>query len=233
MKDNNGVSMMLDINKAKQALEYLEDIRKEIGPTDQYLDLPYEEMIIIYQLIKAKSAEKFIEGWVANLIGGRKLKKAEAGEEYAQNDLGDIQLSKSKLDVGVNNIELKASMMFDGKIRGGQLRFNEPVAGYMFFKTIDKTRYEMFLLTKEQLVNEIKERARLSGRSAYQSSQGSGVISKLSPEEKIARLDENVAGTKRDKIGWSFNINTENEYYESFKSKYMVSPDDLKTRYAV
>lgn len=210
----------------------LNEIRRKIGAASQYIDLPYEDMIVVYGLMKAKQAEKFIEDWVANLIGGKKVNKSEASPEYAKCDLGDIQLGKGKLLVGSNNIELKVNMAMNNTIGGGQLRFFEPVAGYMFFKAINDKKYEMFLLTKEQLVSEIKERALVSGRSAFCSSQGSNDI-KGSNEERLIRLDENVAGNKMDKIGWTFNPKTEKEYYESFKHKYLVSPEELKTKYAV
>jgi hypothetical protein len=134
--------------------------------------------------------------------------------------------------VGLNNIELKVNMAMNDTIGGGQLRFFEPIAGYMFFKAINDIKYEIFLLTKEQLVSEIKERALASGRSAFCSSQGSNDI-KGSNEERLARLDENVRGEKMDKIGWTFNSKTEKEYYESFKNKYLVTPEEIKKRHAI
>jgi hypothetical protein len=224
---------VIDIKEAKKALAVLEEAQAKIGDMKQYIDLPYEEMYVVYRLMKPKQAEKFIEDWVANLIGGKKINKREAPEKYAKNDLGDIQLSKSSLKVGVNNIELKVSFRKDSDlIGGGQLRMFEPVAGYMFFKAIDETKYEMFLLTKDQLVNEIKQRANDSGKAAFCSSQGSNDI-KGSNELRLKRLDENVAGKRMDKIGWDFNMKTENEYYQSFKAKYQVTPEQLKTKHAV
>jgi len=224
--------MMIDLSKARKAMNDLSQIRKEIGLSSQYIDLPYEDMLVVYGLMKAKQAEKFIEDWVANLIGGKKVNKSEASLEYSKCDLGDIQLGKDALCVGSNNIELKVNMAMNDTIGGGQLRFFEPVAGYMFFKAIDNKNYEMFLLTKEQLVSEIKGRAIASGRSAFCSSQGSNDI-KGSNEERLLRLDENVAGNKMDKIGWTFNLKTEKEYYKSFKNKYLVLPEELKTKYEV
>jgi hypothetical protein len=224
--------MKIDINKARTAMNALNNIRTEIGATSQYIDLPYEDMLVVYGLMKAKQAEKFIEDWVANLIGGKKVDKREAEANYAKCDLGDIQLCKQKLQVGLNNIELKVNMAMNDTIGGGQLRFFEPIAGYMFFKAINDIKYEIFLLTKEQLVSEIKERALASGRSAFCSSQGSNDI-KGSNEERLARLDENVRGEKMDKIGWTFNSKTEKEYYESFKNKYLVTPEEIKKRHAI
>lgn len=222
---------MIDIKKAREARLAYKKAQAEIGNINQYLNLPYKDMYEVYGLMKPKQAEKFIESWVANLIGGKKVNKTEAPAEYAKCDLGDIQLSEGPLQVGINNIELKCIFQEGSdKIGGGQLRFFEPIAGYMFFKSISETTYEMFLLTKDQLVQEIKERAIQSGRSAFCSSQGSNDI-KGSTEERLTRLDENVRGPRMDKIGWDFNMKTEKEYYESFKAKYLVTPDDLKNNY--
>jgi hypothetical protein len=86
----------------------------------------------------------------------------------------------------------------------------------------------MFLLTKLQLISEIVNRAESSGKSAFVSSQGSGVISKLNNAEKIDRLHKNLTGEYQDKLGWGFNPKTEKEFYESFKSKYLVKPEQVK-----
>lgn len=224
---------MIDIKKAREARLAYKKAQAEIGDSKQYIGLPYDEMYEVYGLMKPKQAEKFIEDWVANLIGGKKINKSEASSEFSKCDLGDIQLSKGPLKVGINNIELKCIFQEGSdKIGGGQLRFFEPIAGYMFFKSIDEKNYEMFLLTKDQLIQEIKERAIKSGRSAFCSSQGSNDI-KGSTEERLARLDENVAGLRTDKIGWDFNMKTEKEYYESFKAKYLVTPDTLKNKHEV
>lgn len=224
---------MIDIKKAREARLAYKKAQAEIGDSKQYVHLPYEDMYEVYGLMKPKQAEKFIEAWVANLIGGKKVDKREASEEHSKCDLGDIQLTTGPLNVGVNNIELKCIFQEGSdKIGGGQLRFFEPIAGYMFFKAIDDKNYEMFLLSKKQLIQEIKDRAIQSGRSAFCSSQGSNDI-KGSTEERLARLDENVSGLKMDKIGWDFNMKTEKEYYESFKAKYLVTPDQLKNKHAV
>ena len=229
---NSGAKSMIDIDKAKLAMNQLNQIRQEIGSSLNYINLNYEDMLVVYGLMKAKQAEKFIEDWVANLIGGKKVNKREAIDKFSKCDLGDIQLGKTVLHVGKNNIELKVNMAMNDIIGGGQFRFFEPIAGYMFFKAISESRYEMFLLSKDQLVNEIKERAQSSGRSAFCSSQGSNDI-KGSTEERLVRLDENVRGEKMDKIGWSFNLKTEKEYYESFKYKYLVTPEELKEKYEI
>ena len=150
---------MINIVEAKKALATLNEAQAKIGDMKQYINLSYEDMFVVYKLMKPKQAEKFIEDWVANLIGGRKVNKTEAPLTYSKCDLGDIQLSKNPLDVGKNNIELKVSFnMGSPQVGGGQLRFFEPIAGYMFFKAIDDTRYEMFLLSKDQLVKLNSER---------------------------------------------------------------------------
>lgn len=219
---------MIDIKKAREARIAYKTAQSEIGDIKQYIDLPYEDMYEVYGLMKPKQAEKFIEDWVANLIGGKKIIKSNAPIEYSKSDLGDIQLSKGPLKIRVNNIELKSIFQENSnRIGGGQLRFFEPIAGYMFFKSIDDKKYEMFLLSKEQLVEEIKYRASQSGRSAFCSSQGSNDI-KGSNKDRLKRLDENVAGTKMDKISWYFNMETEKEYYENFKDKYLVTPENVR-----
>jgi hypothetical protein len=78
------------------------------------------------------------------------------------------------------------------------------------------------------LIDEITNRAITSGKSAFVSSQGSGVISKLTNNQKIERLLKNLTGEYQDKLGWSFNPTTEKEFYESFKNKYLVTPDKVK-----
>ena len=205
-------------------------IQNELKAISEYYDLSYEEMYHYYHAMKPKQAEKFIEGWVAHLYGGTKIDNKQVPVEYKQKDVGDIQGS-SNLVIGENNIELKASFNHDSGIGGGQLRLYETVPYYLFFKSWSSTNYEMFLLTKEQLVNEIKQRAIDTGKSAYTSSQGSGDISTLTNEEKLVRLDENVNGTKLDKIGWVFNPKTETEYYKHFCDNYRVTAEDLRKKF--
>lgn len=202
-------------------------IQSELKNISEYYDIPYDEMYHYYFIMKPKQAEKFIEGWVANLIGGKKIDHRQVPEEFKKNDIGDIQGSE-QLVIGTNNIELKSSFKHDSGIGGGQLRFYEPVPYYLFFKSWSETEYEMFLLTKEQLTNEIKQRAIDTGMSAYTSSQGSGDISRLNNAEKILRLDENVNGKKLDKIGWGFNPKTETKYYEYFKNKYHMTAEQIQ-----
>ena len=90
--------------------------------------------------------------------------------------------------------------------------------------------YELFLLSKEQLISEIVNRATTTTFSAYQSSQGSGIINKLTQAQKIDRLYENLAGNQFDKINWYFNTNTEQELYQHFKEKYKIDANDIKAK---
>jgi hypothetical protein len=177
--------------------------------------------------MRPKQAEKFIEGWVANRIGGKKIETDLVPEEYKQNDNGDIWVGDT-FEIGKNNIELKSSFNSYSGIGGGQFRFYENVPFYMIYKAWDIDHHEMFLLTKQQLIDEIINRAQESGKSAFVSSQGSGVISKLTNEQKIERLLKNLTGEYHDKLGWGFNPKTEKEFYESFKDKYLVTPGQVK-----
>ena len=214
------------LDRIRKVNKEVDAIRKELSSIDTYYSVPYEEMYEYYHLMKPKQAEKFIEGWVANLIGGHKLISTLVPEQYRQNDNGDLWIG-NELTIGKNNIELKSS--FTGStIGGGQFRFYENVPYYLLFKSINSKQYEIFLLTKSQLVNEIVERAESSGKSAMGSSQGSGVFSKMDNAQKIQRLHENVEGLRDDKIGWGFNPGTEKEFYENFKTKYKVMPEDVR-----
>lgn len=216
------------INEIKEANAIMKAVRAKIdaAPLSNYYNVSYEDMYPLYHAMKPKKAEKFIEGWVATLIGGRKIERNLVPEEYKQNDNGDIWVGNNFI-IGQNNIELKSIFGENDHIGGGQFRFYENVPYYMFFRSWDETNYELFLLSKEQLVSEIIERANTSGKSALGSSQGSGVFSKMSTEERIFRLHENVEKKQQDKIGWGFNARTEDHYYKMFKQKYQVNPGDV------
>lgn len=216
------------IDEVKHANKIMEEVRAKINKTkiSDYYNVPFEDMYHLYHAMKAKQAEKFIEGWVATLIGGKKIEGHLVPHEYKQNDNGDIWVG-SKFEIGKNNIELKCSFSEEDTLGGGQFRFYEDVPYYMIFKTWNETQYDIFLLTKQQLINEIVTRARNSNKSAFTSSQGSGVISKMTPQEKIRRLYENVNKQQTDKIGWSFNTKTETEFYDNFRNKYRVNPEDV------
>jgi hypothetical protein len=209
-----------------KANKEVEEIRNKLEHIEKYYHVPYVEMYQYYHIMRPKQAEKFIEGWVAALIGGSKIESDYVPEEYKQNDNGDIWVG-TQFEIGKNNIELKSSFSEKDSIGGGQFRFYENVPYYMFFKAWNSSSFEMFLLTKQQLVDEIVTRARETDKSAFVSSQGSGVISKLDNEEKIQRLYENVKKIQSDKLGWRFNTKTEPELYNKFKNKYLVDPKDI------
>lgn len=217
---------MLLLDRIKAANKEVEACRKELEKIQKYYSVPYNEMYQYYNIMKPKQAEKFIEGWVATLIGGKKIEADLVPDEYKQNDNGDIWTG-NKFEIGKNNIELKSSFKGD-IIGGGQFRFYENVPYYMLFKAWNDSNFEMFLLTKDQLIDEIITRSVTTGKSAYVSSQGSGVISKLTEDQKIQRLKDNLDGKFADKIGWGFKPKTEPELYAKFKNKYLVNPADVK-----
>lgn len=217
------------LDRIKAANKEVATIRKELEKIQNYYSVPYTEMYEYYHIMRPKQAEKFIEGWVATLCGGGKIESADVPEQYKQNDNGDIWVGDT-LTIGKNNIELKSSFKGDSGIGGGQFRFYENVPYYMLFKAYDNNKYELFLLTKQQLVQEIETRALKYGKNSITSSQGSGVISKLDETQKIERLHKNVAGEFQDKLGWSFNPKTEPEYYQEFKNKYLIDPKDVKNK---
>lgn len=222
----------LDFEKIRELQEELDNIRNSIGELSNYYNIPYCDMYALYKISKPKAAEKYIEGWIAAQCGGSKISKSKVPEEYKKNDLGDLYIGGT-IKVGENNLELKVSFdCANPTIGGGQFRFNEPVQGYLLFKAWDQNNYEMFLLSKEQLVSEIKYRATLrGGKSGIISSQGSGDICKLTDLEKINRLDENVNKLRADKLGWSFNSSTEIDYYMQFKAKYQQTFESIQEKY--
>jgi len=207
----------------------VEAIRKELEKASNYFNVPYAEMVEYYNVMKPKSAEKFIEGWIATLIGGQKILTKDVPEELKKNDVGDIWVGDA-LKIGINNIELKSTFRDTDTLGGGQFRFYDPVPWYLLFKVIDNQQYELFLLSKNELITEIVNRANSTGFSAYQSSQGSGVINKLTEEQKIQRLYENVQGKQADKIGWNFNTRTEPELYQHFKDKYKIDAKNVNAK---
>lgn len=218
---------MTNLEEIDSLLQQLSACREKLGPIHNYYTVPQNEMYRYYCIMKPKQAEKFIEGWLAHQIGGKKIENQLLPEEYKKNDNGDIWAG-SALQIGKNNIECKSSFNGDTNIGGGQFRFYENVPYYMIYKAWNIDHHEMFLLTKQQLVSEIIDRANTTGKSAYVSSQGSGVISKLDNAGKIDRLHKNVTGHYQDKLGWGFNTKTESEFYKSFKNKYLVNPQQVK-----
>jgi len=213
-------------------------MQESLEKIENYYNTSYEDMYVIYHIMKQKSAEKFIEGWVAFQTN---TKKKDALSYDKKNDvegldLGDL-VAGTMLVPGKNNIELKVSFSSGYSIGGGQLRFYEPVAGYLFMKAWDSKKVEYFYLTKDELIDEIRQRAVTpvgqdkDGNdkfyTALGSSQGSGKI-KGDNANRLMILQENLDQKRQDQIGWNFNAKTEPELYKSWQSKYLKTVDELK-----
>jgi hypothetical protein len=178
-------------------------------------------------------ANKFIEGWIARLLGGHKIKSKLLPVAYQKRDCGDIYIGDS-VELGKNNVEVKSSFRDDAhNIGGKQFRFYENVPYYLIFKGWSADRYEMFLLTKAELVNEIKTRAETTDRSAFISSQGSNYVSAMTQEQKIVCLLENASGLRQDSLTWEFSAKTEPELYKRFQERYLVTPEQVAQRLMV
>lgn len=216
------------LEKIKTINEEVKSVRKELENINSYYTVPYSEMYQYYHIMKPKQAEKFIEGWVATQCGGKKIESKEVPEEYKQNDNGDIWVG-DKLKIGYNNVELKSSFKSDNGIGGGQFRFYENVPYYMIFKAWDNSNYEVFLISKEQIIEEIINRSMTTGKTIT-SSQGSGLISKMTVEQRIERLKKNLTGEHKDLVGWGFSPKTEKEYYKEFQSKYGIEFKDVNQK---
>jgi hypothetical protein len=213
-------------------------MQKSLEAIENYYNTSYEDMYVLYHIMKQKSAEKFIEGWVAYQTG---TKKKDALSYDKKNDtegldLGDL-VAGTTLNPGKNNIELKVSFSSRDAIGGGQLRFYEPLAGYLFMKAWSDTKVEYFYLTKDELVNEIRQRAitpigkdKKGNDKFYKalgSSQGSGKI-KGDNLTRLQILQENLEQKRQDQIGWDFNAKTEPELYKSWQTKYLKTTKELK-----
>lgn len=217
----------------------IEDLRAKISKFSsvELAKTPYSVMYPIYKAgMKQKSAEKFIEGWVATQLGINK--KATENNDEKGSDLGDLVVG-DKLIPGKNNIELKVSFE-NTYIGGGQLRFYEPLAGYLFMKAWSEHKVEFFYLTKEELLYEIYERANTPYKvdkngekkyfTAFSISQGSGRLEGCSTEERLKILQENLEGEREDLIGWTFNAKTEKELYKKWQTKYCYTIEQLKEK---
>ena len=213
-------------------------MQESLEAIENYYNTSYEDMYVLYHIMKQKSAEKFIEGWVAYQTG---TKKKDALSYDKKNDVEGLDLGDLVAGVtlipGKNNIELKVSFSSGESIGGGQLRFYEPVAGYLFMKAWDSTKVEYFYLTKDELIAEIRQRAvtpfgkdkRGNDKfyTALGSSQGSGKI-KGDNVARLQILQENLDQKRQDQIGWNFNAKTEAELYRAWQSKYLKTTEELK-----
>lgn len=208
-------------------------LAKKLKEPKQYYDIPYEDMYALYEFWPNMRANKFIEGWIACLLGGHKIKSKLLPVAYQKRDCGDIYIGDS-VELGKNNVEVKSSFRDDAhNIGGKQFRFYENVPYYLIFKGWSADRYEMFLLTKAELVNEIRTRAETTDRSAFISSQGSNYVSAMSREEKIVCLLENAQGLRQDSLTWEFSAKTESELYKRFQERYLVTPEQVAQRLMV
>jgi hypothetical protein len=207
------------------------ELAKKLEKPEYYFDLSYKDMYSLYEFWPNMRSNKFIEGWIARLVGGHKMQVELLPEAYKKRDCGDIYIGET-VSVGVNNIEVKSSFRDDAhNIGGKQFRFYENVPYYLIFKGWSADRYEMFLLTKAELVNEIKTRAETTDRTAFISSQKSNYISKMTQEQKVICLLENAAGKLNDQITWEFNAKTETELYKRFQDLYLVTAEQVKQKF--
>jgi hypothetical protein len=206
------------------------ELAKKLEKPENYYTIPYEDMYALYTFWPNMRSNKFIEGWIAHLVGGHKMQAELLPAAYQKRDCGDIYVGET-VSVGVNNVEIKSSFRDDAhNIGGKQFRFYENVPYYLIFKGWSADRYEMFLLTKAELVDEIRTRAETTDRSAFISSQGSNYVSAMTPEEKIVCLLENAQGLRQDSLTWEFSAKTETELYKRFQDLYLVSPDQVAQR---
>lgn len=206
------------------------EMAKKLKDPKHYYDIPYKDMYALYEFWPNMRANKFIEGWIAQLVGGHKMQAKLLPAAYKKRDCGDIYIGEA-VDLGRNNVEVKSSFRDDAhNIGGKQFRFYENVPYYLIFKGWSADRYEMFLLTKAELVNEIKTRAETTDRSAFISSQGSNYVSAMSREEKIVCLLENAQGKRQDSLTWEFSAKTEPELYKRFQNKYLVTAEQVAQR---
>jgi hypothetical protein len=209
------------------------ELAKKLKEPKHYYDLVYEDMYALYEFWPNMRANKFIEGWIAHLVGGHKMQARLLPAAYQKRDCGDIYIGEA-VDLGRNNVEVKSSFRDDAhNIGGKQFRFYENVPYYLIFKGWSADRYEMFLLTKAELVNEIKTRAETTDRTAFIASQGSNYVSAMSPEQKIQCLLENAQGLRQDSLTWEFSAKTETELYKRFQDKYLVTPEQVKQKLCV
>jgi hypothetical protein len=235
---------MISLDRIKANNRETKQIQEGLESIEFYYNTPYEDMYEYYVAMKQKSAEKFIEGWVACLTGTNKKDSSNYNKagDIDGLDLGDL-VAGNTLIPGKNNIELKVMFSNSSHIGGAQLRFYEDVAGYLFMKAWSNIFVEYFYLTKNELLSEIRLRAvtpyatdkKTGDKKFYEaigSSQGSGKI-KGDTNNRLSILQENLDKKRQDQIGWSFNTKTEPELYKSWQNKYLKTPEQLTTLFKV
>jgi hypothetical protein len=216
LKDD--IDLQQEIKKVREALfllrsKFPEDLK-------EWADIPNGDMMYdFYHTMKQKEAEKWIESWVATQLGGRKMGQddKDAFPEYT-GDFGDLIIG-DRLNLGVNNFELKASM--DEKknkaIGGGQLRYYDNVAGYIFFQGKGPNKFELYYISKDQIVD--MEKKRIENGRGLTCSQGTGKWSKDASKEQLMEiLQQNVSGDRKDQLGFKFDKSVAQDYqYQTFE----------------
>jgi hypothetical protein len=212
----------IDLQKEmKTVREALFSLRSKF-PKDlkEWADIPYDEkMYNFYHTMKPKQAEKWLESWVATQLGGRKMNQQDkdAFPKYT-GDFGDFMIG-NRLDLGKNNFELKASMdeKKDKAIGGGQLRYYDNVAGYVFFQGKGPNKFELYYISKEQIVE--MEKKRIENGGGLTCSQGTGKWPKDASKEQLMEiLQQNVSGNRKDQLGFNFDkALAQNYQYQTFE----------------
>lgn len=188
----------------------------------EWANIPYGDMMYnFYHTMEQKKAEKWVEEFVAHNLGGRKILKEEkekSREAGYTGDFGDILIG-DRLDLGVNNFELKSSMdETEGKgIGGGQLRYYDNVAGYVFFQGKGPNKFELYYISKEEIIE--MEKKRIENTGGLTCSQGTGIWSKdASKEQLVEILQQNVSGVSKNQLGFKFDKAVAQDYqYQTFE----------------
>lgn len=207
------------------AIQVLKDVDENMT-CEIFRDLSYADAKLIYSCVSKQKSNRWIEHWIAKRASGNVI----VGHD-TKGDLGDIFIGDT-CRPGINNIEIKATFE-QRRVGGGQLRLYEPMAYYLFFNAVG-AEYMAFLLTKNELVKEMRDRASTfrdeAGTKQYSlftSSQGSNKITGSNEDREII-LTENLENKRQDQISWGFNIDTEIDRFLHFQETYMVKLEDLK-----
>jgi hypothetical protein len=186
----------------------------------EWADMPYGDMMYnFYHTMEQKKAEKWLEPWVAAQLKGRQMNKEDkrAFPKYT-GDFGDLMIG-DRLNLGVNNFELKASMdeTEDKAIGGGQLRYYDNVAGYVFFQGKGPNKFELYYISKEEIIE--MEKKRIENAGGLTCSQGTGIWSKDASKERLVEiLQENVSGVSKNQLGFKFDKAVAQDYqYQTFE----------------
>ena len=188
-----------EINNALDIKSYFESRMQKDSSFG--VDFSFNTALSVTKLIESKISSRFWERWIAFQIGARcKNKDKDTGE-----DGGDLVLpgERSLIDC----IELKTCEKTQ-HVGGGQFRFWEKTPWYLFFTIFRgpdarSDYFELFLLTKQELINEVVIHGNKVG-----SSQGSGKFNS-SREQMLQILNENLIGLRQDLLSFGFNPKSE------------------------